>query len=242
MITNNEIKLIRALKNKKQRDKMNMFLAEGEKLVEHLSEHGLERHKLFCLESYAGVLKSEAQCISVKEMHKISALDSPSVLLGVFIQPKYEVSFSGDVLLALDDVRDPGNMGTIIRLADWFGVHSLFVSPQCVDVFNPKVVQSTMGSLSNVNVVKQPLDDVFRMAKSLNYKIIGAEMNGVLLSDFKVDGKVLLVMGNEANGIHSDNQKLLDQSITIAQAASSTAESLNVGTATAILLGQLSQL
>jgi TrmH family RNA methyltransferase len=240
MISKSELKLIRALKSKKQRDKLNLFIAEGVKLVEHFASNAMVLKSVFHLESYNGSLKVESAIISEKEMRSICSLESASPILAVFEKPKYHADFSSDILLALDDVRDPGNMGTIIRLADWFGVSTLFCSPNCVDVFNSKVVQSTMGSLSNVNIVHQELAEVFKAARQKDYYVIGAEMNGTTLSKFETDKKILLLMGNEANGIHLENQKLLDESVTIEKAKSSQAESLNVAMATSILLGRLS--
>lgn len=239
MISKSELKLIRALKSKKQRDKLNLFIAEGVKLVEHFVSNGIVMVHVFHLGSYTGSLKSEGKTISEKEMQAISSLDSASPIIAVFEKPNFQVDFTSDVLLALDDVRDPGNMGTIIRLSDWFGIKTLFCSPNCVDIFNSKVVQSTMGSLSNVNIIRQELRDVFEEAKQKDFHVIGAEMDGTDLSKFKTDKKVMLVMGNEASGIHSENQKLLDESVTIEKAKSSQAESLNVAMATSILLGRI---
>lgn len=239
MISKSELKLIRALKSKKQRDKLNLFVAEGIKLVEHFGSNRIGVKHIFHLDSYQGSLKSKDKIISEKEMQTVSSLESASPILGVFEKPNYQSDFASDVLLALDDVRDPGNMGTIIRLADWFGIKTLFCSPNCVDVFNSKVVQSTMGSLSNVNIIRKELRDVFEEAKQKEFYVIGAEMYGRPLSTFKTDKKVMLVMGNEANGIHPDNQRMLDESVTIEKAESSQAESLNVAMATSILLGRI---
>jgi TrmH family RNA methyltransferase len=242
MISKSELKLIRALKSKKQRDKMNMFVAEGAKLVEHYNTNNMVLKNVFHLESYGGDLWSEDKKVTEKEMQQISSLESASPILAIFEKPDFQVDFSSDIMLALDDVRDPGNMGTIIRLADWFGVSTIFCSPNCVDVFNSKVVQSTMGSLSNVNVARQELSEVFKEAKNNGIHVIGAEMKGTALSKFETNNRLMLVMGNEANGINPENQKLLDESITIEKAKTSQAESLNVAMATSILLGRLSSI
>jgi TrmH family RNA methyltransferase len=240
MISKSELKLIRALKSKKQRDKLNLFVAEGAKLVEHFVSKGVVAKYMFHLDVYHGSLSSGSKAVSAKEMRSICTLESASPILAVFEKPKYKSDFSSNLLLALDDVRDPGNMGTIIRLADWFGISTLFCSPNCVDVFNSKVVQSTMGSLSNVNIIHQELNEVFNDVKEKGFYVLGAEMNGTALSDFKTTQKIMLVMGNEANGINLENQKFLDESVTIEKANTSEAESLNVAMATSILLGRLS--
>jgi len=240
MISKSELKLIRALKSKKQRDKLNLFVAEGAKLVEHFVSKGVVAKYMFHLDVYHGSLISESKAVSAKEMRSICSLESASPILAVFEKPKYKPDFSSNLLLALDEVRDPGNMGTIIRLADWFGISTLFCSPNCVDVFNSKVVQSTMGSLSNVNIIHQELNEVFNDVKEKGFYVLGAEMNGTALSDFKTTQKIMLVMGNEANGINLQNQKFLDESFTIEKANTCEAESLNVAMATSILLGRLS--
>jgi RNA methyltransferase, TrmH family len=240
MISKSELKLIRALKSKKQRDKLNLFVAEGAKLVEHFVSKGVVAKYMFHLDVYHGSLSSGSKAVSAKEMRSICTLESASPILAVFEKPKYKSDFSSNLLLALDDVRDPGNMGTIIRLADWFGISTLFCSPNCVDVFNSKVVQSTMGSLSNVNIIHQELNEVFNDVKEKGFYVLGAEMNGTALSDFKTTQKIMLVMGNEANGINLQNQKFLDESVTIEKANTCEAESLNVAMATSILLGRLS--
>jgi TrmH family RNA methyltransferase len=240
MISKSELKLIRALKSKKQRDKLNLFVAEGAKLVEHFVSKGVVAKYMFHLDVYHGSLSSESKAVSAKEMRSICSLESASPILAVFEKPKYKPDFSSNLLLALDEVRDPGNMGTIIRLADWFGISTLFCSPNCVDVFNSKVVQSTMGSLSNVNIIHQELNEIFNDAKEKGFYVLGAEMNGTALSSFKTTQKIMLVMGNEANGINLENQKFLDESVTIEKANTSEAESLNVAMATSILLGRLS--
>ena len=139
MISKSELKLIRALKSKKQRDKLNLFVAEGAKLVEHFVANGLNAKNLFSLNTYSGDLKSQSQLVSEKEMKMISSLESNSPIIGVFEKPSFQSNFSSEIVMALDDVRDPGNMGTIIRLADWFGVKTLFCSPNCVDVFNKAI-------------------------------------------------------------------------------------------------------
>jgi len=240
MISKSELKLIRALKSKKQRDKLNLFVAEGAKLVEHFVSKGVVAKYMFHLDVYHGSLSSESKAVSAKEMRSICSLESASPILAVFEKPKYKPDFSSNLLLALDEVRDPGNMGTIIRLADCFGISTLFSSPNCVDVFNSKVVQSTMGSLSNVNIIHQELNEVFNDVKEKGFYVLGAEMNGTALSDFKTTQKIMLVMGNEANGINLQNQKFLDESVTIEKANTCEAESLNVAMATSILLGRLS--
>jgi len=239
MISKNEIKLIRALKGKKERDKTNLFVAEGVKLVEHLLTHGIQQKYLFFNSAYRGGNTHLGEQITDAEMKQISLLDTASPLFGVFHKPNKTTVINSNIIVALDDIRDPGNMGTIIRLADWFGVKSIICSQNCVDIYNPKTVQSTMGSIANVNITSVNLAEKLSELKKEGYKIIGAEMNGTDMKQFTAPEKWVLVMGNEAHGINEETKKELTQSITIAKSKSATAESLNVATATAILLGNL---
>ncbi len=239
MISKNEIKLIRALKSKKERDKTNLFVAEGVKLVEHLLTSGLQQKFLFFSSAYRGGYLEAGKPIRDAEMKQISLLDTASPALGVFEKPVQKYDVTGNLIIALDDIRDPGNMGTIIRLADWFGIAQLICSANCVDIYNPKTVQSTMGSLANVKIVSVNLNEKLTELKQYGYAIVGAEMNGIEMKKFAPPQKWVLVMGNEAHGISPEIKKLLNHSVTIAKAKTSSAESLNVATATAILFGSL---
>jgi TrmH family RNA methyltransferase len=237
MISKNEIKRIRGLKAKKQRDKLNVFIAEGYKLVKHLLDYGIQAEGLYYLNEFKGELPQEAQPILPVEMKQISLLDSPSSVLGVFTKPNPE-RIKGDFVLALDDVRDPGNLGTLIRLADWFGVDTILCSRNCVDLYNPKVVQSTMGSLANVNVVSSELEKDLEFLKKDGFEVCGTFMNGEALNSIEKPAKCVLVLGNEANGISESVESYSDRKITIAKAKNASAESLNVAMAGAIILGK----
>ncbi|MBT8204306.1 MAG: RNA methyltransferase, partial [Eudoraea sp.] len=157
-------------------------------------------------------------------------------VLGVFEIPKpVEVEFS-DWVLALDSIRDPGNLGTIIRLCDWFGIAHLLCSPDTVDAYNPKVLQATMGSIARVNLVYTDLSVIL---KSAPVPVYGAFMDGDSVYETKLPKNGILVLGNEARGISKDLSAVIGQKLGIPQYGQPTAESLNVATATGILLNEI---
>ena len=157
--------------------------------------------------------------------------------MAVFRIPEQKQPVFSGFSLALDGIRDPGNLGTIIRLCDWFGIENLFCSPDTVDCYNPKVVQATMGSITRVNVVYSPLDEIKQAAG--NKTVLGAFMNGENVYTSKLPAEGILVMGNEANGISEEVERLVTHKISIPPFGnSSSTESLNVATATAILLSE----
>ncbi|MEM9143591.1 MAG: RNA methyltransferase, partial [Bacteroidota bacterium] len=174
--------------------------------------------------------------VSETDLKRMSALKSPNGVLGVFHKPpEGEIVFT-DWILAVDQVSDPGNLGTIIRLCDWFGIPHLLCSPDTVDCFNPKVLQATMGSMARVNVVYR---DLPKILEESGLPIYGAFMDGRPMGESDLPGKGILVMGNEAHGIAPWIEGLCDYRIGIPQFGSPTAESLNVAMATAILLHEI---
>ena len=171
-------------------------------------------------------------------MSKISALKTNSSVLIVLEKKSeslnYEKFNSGHVIY-LDDVQDPGNLGTIIRIADWFGINTIIRSKGCADFYNPKVIQSTMGSFLNVSLFTES----FSVLKITEHKTVGAIMHGSQLSDFTWPSKTMLIMGNEGKGISSEIHQEIDHHITIPGSNNRVADSLNVGMATGILVGSL---
>ena len=154
MVSKNQIKLITSLQQKKYRKQEQLFFAEGVKVVQELLNSNFELQDLFTTkQDFLTVPKNKVHAISEAELKKISALTTPNTCLAVFKIPKAKEMVEKGLIVALDDVRDPGNLGTIIRLCDWFGIETLFCSEESVDIYNPKVVQATMGSISRVNVV-----------------------------------------------------------------------------------------
>ena len=246
LISKSQIKLITSLRQNKYRNKTGLFVAEGPKIIKDLLKAGLEIHSLFSSTSIndLGDIWSEdfwgfsenRVVISQIELQKISALKTANTMLAVFHIPKKKEIPKNGLLLVLDGVRDPGNLGTIIRLCDWFGVTHLICSQDTVDCYNSKVVQATMGSIARVSVSYVDLVAHFQNA---NLPIYAAVMDGESIYAESLPEDMILVMGNEASGISPNIASLIQNKITIPSFhKNGTAESLNVATATGILLSE----
>jgi len=237
MLSKNQIKLITSLQQKKYRKQEQLFFVEGVKVVQELLQSNFELQDLFTTkQDFISVSKTKVHAISDAELKKISALATPNSCLAVFKIPKDKEMKESGLILALDDVRDPGNLGTIIRLCDWFGIETLFCSDETVDVYNPKVVQATMGSISRVNVVYGDLDNFLVKTK---LTVFGTFMDGKNIYQESLPKEGIIVMGNEANGISEAVEKLVTDRIAIPRFGNlQITESLNVATATAIILSE----
>ena len=237
MLSKFQIKLITSLKQKKYRIQHRLFIAEGIKVVNELLYSNSKLEKLFCTKDiYASFEKFDPQIISEKELSKISGLTTPNKLLGLFKIPEASKFNEEGLILVLDNINDPGNLGTIIRLCDWFGVSHLICSNKTVDCYNPKVVQATMGSLARIPVSYIELSGFLEQTE---LPIYGAVMDGTSVYSANLEQNAILVMGNESHGISEKNLSLLDDKITIPRYCKSVVtESLNVASATAILLNE----
>ena len=237
MLSKNQIKLITSLKHKKYRIELQMFIAEGIKVVNELLYSNSRLEKLFCTEEvYPSFKKFDPQIISETELLKISGLTTPNKVLGLFKIPEVAKIDEEGLILVLDDINDPGNLGTIIRLSDWFGVKQLVCSNNTVDCYNQKVVQATMGSLVRIPITYCDLKEFLKQTK---LPIYGAVMNGENVYSMDLEQNAILVMGNESKGISQKIASLMDTQITIPRYSKKTiTESLNVATATAILLNE----
>ncbi|PID69712.1 MAG: RNA methyltransferase [Flavobacteriales bacterium] len=237
MLSKNQIKLITSLQQKKYRNKHGCFIAEGEKLVWELIKAAYRLENLYCTKAVANDFKRYKPIILPESsLKKISILKTPNSVLAVFKIPKCKAIQTSGLILALDKVRDPGNLGTIIRLCDWFGVAQLVCSEDTVDCYNPKVVQATMGSLARVSIVYTNLETYLKQVKSPVY---GAFMDGKPVYKLVLPQNAVLIMGNEANGISNSVQACVNNLVSIPKYNSTaTVESLNVATATAILLNE----
>ena len=237
MVNKNQIKRITSLQQKKYRKQEQLFFVEGVKGVQELLDSNFELVDLYTTKlDFTAVDKSKVHTITEAELKKISALTSPNTCLAVFKIPKPINNEFNGLIVALDDVRDPGNLGTIIRLCDWFGVKTLFCSEESVDVYNPKVVQATMGSISRVNVLYGNLEQFILKSK---LPIFGTFMDGSTIYKEKLPREGVIVMGNEANGISKNIEKLIAKRLSIPKFGDVQAtESLNVATATAIVLSE----
>lgn len=234
MLTKNQIKLIRSLALKKNRQKHGLFIVEGEKLVNEVLSSDWEVEGIYATKEWLG---ENAIIISNNDLSRISSLKTPNKVLAVVKIKKGSLDITSNTVLALDGVKDPGNLGTIIRLADWFGVEDIICSDDCVDYLNPKVVQSSMGSFTRVNLHYTSLMDAFK--KYSEYKLFMTVLNGTPLSEMTNADKKIVVMGSESKGISNEILELTSEKITIPKSKSSKAESLNVSVAAAIILSAL---
>ncbi|MCL9809343.1 TrmH family RNA methyltransferase [Flavobacterium luminosum] len=237
MVSKNQIKLITSLQQKKYRKQNQLFIAEGVKVIEELLHSSLELEQLFVTHPmFSEIPEHKKSVVTTAELNKISALTTANDCLALFKIPQdKEVNDSG-LVVALDDIRDPGNLGTIIRLCDWFGIQQIVCSEQTVDVYNPKVVQATMGSIARVNVTYVDLE---RYLKKVSKTVFGTFMEGENIYKQALPQEGIIVLGNEANGISEKIENLVTQKISIPRFGDlQQTESLNVAMATAIVLSE----
>lgn len=237
MVSKSQIKLITSLQQKKFRQEHQLFIAEGVKVVQELllSNFVLE-HLFVTQELFSEVDMKQKTVITETELKKISCLSTPNNCLALFKISIQKNTKSSGLIVALDDIRDPGNMGTIIRLCDWFGIEQIVCSEQTVDAYNPKVVQATMGSISRVSITYTNLS---KYLSKQSIEIFGTFMEGKNVYKESLPKEGVLVLGNEANGISKDVEKWITSKLAIPRFGDlQKAESLNVATATAIFLSE----
>lgn len=245
-------KLFNSLSHKKFRDELNLFTAEGDKLVTDLLGHFdckylvAEQKWIDNLTANKYSFIDQAEIIiadSKEEIKKISTLNTPSPVFAVFTQPKHkttrDISSSSQMILALDTIQDPGNMGTIIRTADWFGIKDIICSYATADVFNPKVVQSSMGAIANVNISYCELKSTISELKKERWHVYGTLLNGKNIYKSQPDKtKAILIMGNEGKGISEPLIEMIDTPLLIPSSGNPISDSMNVAIATAITLSE----
>ena len=235
ILSNNHQKLITSLSQKKYRQKHQLFIAEGVKVVRELLKSSFELEIIFSTDHEFSSLDCFVQ-VSDQELKKISSLKTPNKVLALFKIPSQKKINSSGLIVALDTVNDPGNLGTIIRLCDWFGVEQLVCSKDTVDCYNSKVVQATMGSLTRVSISYLNLPEYLQ---TVSLPIFIADMDGVNIHKAKLPASAVLVIGNEANGVSETLKQLVSNKISIPRYGNSNqVESLNVATATAVLLNE----
>ncbi len=237
MVVKSELKLIKSLQQKKYRNEHGLFVIEGKKGLEELLVSRIKPYRVY----YSGAEELKVkykgmQQVSLKELQQMSSLKNPSGVLGVFHIPDSKPVDFKDWVLLLDGIQDPGNLGTIIRLCDWYGITNLVCSKDTVDCYNPKVLQATMGSIARVNII---YEDILTFLRSCPLPVYGSFMNGTSVYESELPKKGVLIMGNEGNGISEGVKELCNHSIAIPQYGTITTESLNVGTACAILLNEI---
>ena len=239
MLSKSRIKLITSLKLKKYREQHGLFVVEGLKTISEFLNSNFELEALYTVNPIDGVSEDKQFVVAESALQKVSFLQRTNSALAVFkFKPQQSIKENG-LVVALDNVRDPGNLGTIIRLCDWFGIDELVCSTGTVDCFNPKVVQATMGSLTRVNITYCDLN-AFIAERAQSQNIYGTFMDGASVYDTETDlNEGVIVMGNEANGITSEIEAMVSHRITIPRFGNlKQTESLNVATATAITLSE----
>jgi TrmH family RNA methyltransferase len=246
MLTKAVIKDIQSLQQKKQRDSAGLFVAEGPKLVKELIDSGIfELQHVYVAQEMAGkslsaiVGDSRVTMVTAQQLGLLSGLQTPNEMVAVFHQKRNSLPAqpSNGVFLLLEDIQDPGNLGTIIRSADWFGVRSIICSPSTVDAFNPKVVQSTMASLARVEILYTELSGWINAHRAI--PLVVTSIHGDRIQDVTIPAPCALLIGNESKGVSPALQSLAGCTIRIP--GSGTAESLNAGVAAGICLYHICQ-
>ncbi len=236
MLSKSTISFLTSLSQKKYRDLHGLFVAEGQKLVSELRSR-MKPHAVYTTDK--GI---DGEQISEAEMKKISFLKTPSPVLGVFRIPQNEAPAlpqKNELVLALDGVQDPGNLGTIIRLCDWFGIGTLLCSPNTADCYNPKVVQATMGAIAHVRVAYAALPDFLQKAAASGIPVYGTFLEGKNIYTENINNQGIIVMGSEGQGISPEVEKCVTHKLYIpAFAQNHSAESLNVAIASAVVCSE----
>ncbi len=243
-LSKNKLRQLLTFTKKKNRDEENLFLAEGNKLVQDLLPYFkcktivgttdyFERERFDCA--------TECYIATREELERLSLTRSPQSVWALFERENYQLDFTAieqTLSIALDGVQDPGNLGTIIRIADWFGIENIICSPNCVDLYNPKVVQATMGAIARVKVHYTELPQLINAMKNL--PIYGTFLEGEFIYDTPLSNKGIIVMGSEGNGISKEVGQLVNKKLFIPSYPPNrtTSESLNVAVATSIICSE----
>jgi tRNA/rRNA methyltransferase len=241
MLSKNQVKLIQKLQQKKYRNELNLFIVEGKKSIVEFLQAGYRLELLIATEVFATALNGQpVTLVSKEELRKVSSLKNPDEGLAIFHQRQHKGILQEGVILALDNVQDPGNLGTLIRLCDWFGIETLICNSQTVDCYNPKVVQATMGSLTRVAV---HYVDLAGFLATCALPLYAMDLDGENLYTTEFPEDCVLILGNEANGISPEIRALADGIITIPRFGKlQQTESLNVAMAGAIVVSQVRKL
>ena len=237
MVSKSQIKLIRSLQQKKYRNQLGLFFVEGKKTVKELLDSNFKPHSIYVEDLNSLEVSDDLLTeVTTTDLKQISSLKNPNGVLGIFYIPETKQIDFNDWIMVLDEIQDPGNLGTIVRLCDWFGIVNLVCSNKTVDCYNPKALQATMGSISRVNITYLDVADFLRDSE---VPIYGAFMDGASVYSTKLPKKGILILGNEGKGISAEIEKLITEKISIPQHGAKTTESLNVATAAAILLNEI---
>ena len=234
MITKNQIKLIKSLRIKKNRIQSGFFIAEGEKIIDELLQSKLETVHIF---STVNKYNFSDYYIPIKntQLKQISNLKTPNKVVGLFKIPKNSVIDFNSNIIALEEINDPGNLGTIIRLCDWYGLKNIICSTNSVDCYNPKVIQASMGSISRVNISYMDLE---KLVADKSHKTVMADLKGEKLRNFNFSKNQIIFFGSESNGFSKKMSSKIENKITI-EGLNNNVESLNLATSVGIILYEL---
>jgi TrmH family RNA methyltransferase len=251
MLTNNELKYYSALLKKKSRQDEKKFIIEGAKLVEEGLNSNYDCEIIIATPEYSNSnsveikaylkKKHRLEIIKAEQFKKLADTESPQGIAGIFkftsTKINHSVLYDETMLIYLDNISDPGNLGTILRTADWFGLNYILLSPGCVELFNPKVVRSSMGSIFHLNIIEKYNAEKLNGFVDKKFNLIGTDIHGKNIYDYKFHDKFVLIFSNEGNGPSPEIQNLVSERITIPKFGN--AESLNVASAFAAIMGYL---
>ncbi len=241
MVTKNEIKQVGSLRQQKFRKELGLFVVEGRKMVEELLHSDFTTTALYATTVWNETFP-QAETVSEVQMAQMSGQDTPPGILAVVKTPvKQQLSANPRFILALDGIANPGNMGTLIRTAEWFGIRDIVCSHDCVEVWNPKVVQATMGSLFRINVIEKGLPAFLTEQRSQGKAIYGALLEGENLFEMKQKPNGVIVIGSESHGIRENLLPLLSHPVTIPRMGNSQTESLNASVAGGIIMAEMTR-
>ena len=244
MLTKNTIKQIASLRQQKFRKELGLFVVEGRKMADELLHSHFETVNLFATEAFLNDHPAfvEAEIVSEMQMEQMSGQDTPPGILAVVRIPEQkEIKTSSRFVLALDGIANPGNMGTLIRTAEWFGITDVVCSPDCVELWNPKTVQATMGSLFRMQVWKADLPSFLHEASSKGKAVYGALLEGENLFEMREKPEGIIVIGSESHGIRADVLPCITRPVTIPRVGGSLTESLNAAVAGGIIMAEITR-
>ncbi|MBK7626225.1 MAG: RNA methyltransferase [Bacteroidales bacterium] len=253
MISKNRAKFIVSLQKKKVRDDERLFIIEGDKLVREFMASGIRMHSLIAKPEFISSISgehlsnvAEVDDVSYEELKSVSTLKTPHNALAIIPMPDKVLNVNevfNDICVALDFVQDPGNLGTIIRAAAWFGIKNIICSPDCVDVYNPKVIQASMGALLHVNVFYSDLKIFLAAFEKENISVFGTLLEGESIYSHRLANKGIILLGNESKGISADLLPYITEKIMIPKFSMGKhgIDSLNVGMAASVVFSEFAR-
>ncbi len=232
-----DIKWVRSLQQKKFRNESGCFVVEGKKGVEEGLKSDFKLHSLYTTDVDWANAHADAMLVPMREMEQISSLNSPSPYLAVFHSRENDAEWDrSKSVMVLDGIADPGNMGTIIRTAEWFGIETILCTPDSVEIYNPKVVQATMGSVFRMKVLMLGESEMQQVLKQNDYYVAAADLRGTSVYQFDFKQKIAIIIGSESHGIRPAMRSMVDEFVTIP--GGGLAESLNASVAATVFMSQ----